>query len=264
MTRTEPLPGTDPATNRTRTIYWWISAALQAVIALGLGAAALEGLWMNAFLLGAILVSTMVPHAFSRRYRIYIPPELELCTILFLFASFYLGDMRGYYTHFWWWDVALHTSSGLLLGLLGFLLVYVINQHKRVDPHLSASFVALFAFSFAVCLGALWEIFEFGLDAAFAAGMQPSLADTMTDLIVDALGALVISVAGYCYVRGHAERFLFHAIRRFVEANPRLFEPRPEAGLSRERTGANARGRASPPAPSRGSLGRSPRSWAGS
>ena len=31
------------------------------------------------------------------------------------------------------WDIALRASSGLLLGILGFLLVYVMNESKRFD-----------------------------------------------------------------------------------------------------------------------------------
>ena len=39
----------------------------------------------------------------------------------FIFFSVYLGSVRGYYGKFWWWDVALHTSSGFILGIAGFL-----------------------------------------------------------------------------------------------------------------------------------------------
>jgi uncharacterized membrane protein YfhO len=48
----------------------------------------------------------------------------------------------------------------LLLGIVGFLLVYVLNEHKRIDFHMQPRFVALFAFVFAVAAGALWEIFD--------------------------------------------------------------------------------------------------------
>jgi uncharacterized membrane protein YjdF len=64
-------------------------------------------------------------------------------------------------------------------------------------------FVAIFAFVFAVAIGALWEVIEFAMDRLFGTTMQkpilgdPSgLTDTVWNLIVDALGAAVISAFG--------------------------------------------------------------------
>ncbi|MEO7854887.1 MAG: hypothetical protein ABIR94_21955 [Rubrivivax sp.] len=58
----------------------------------------------------------------------------------------------------------LHSTSGLLLGLVGFLLVYVLTESRRIDLHMRPGFVALFAFAFAVTVGVLREIFEFAAD----------------------------------------------------------------------------------------------------
>src|SRR5690606_30887329 len=96
----------------------------------------------------------------------------------------------------------LHGASGFLLGILGFLLVYVLNEKEEIGLDMKPGFVALFAFVFAVALGALWEIFEFAMDSAFGLNMQKSgLVDTMWDLIVDTAGALVMAVLGYGYLR---------------------------------------------------------------
>jgi hypothetical protein len=38
--------------------------------------------------------------------------------------------------------------------------------------HMRPRFVALFAFLFAVAVGALWEIFEFAIDGTFGTQMQ--------------------------------------------------------------------------------------------
>lgn len=131
----------------------------------------------------------------------------------------------GFYVRFWWWDVALHTASGFLLGILGFVLVHVLNEKEDIELHMKPGFVALFAFMFAVGLGAIWEIFEFAVDGLFGMNMQKSgLRDTMWDLIVDAVGALMISVLGFGYIsnRGN-ESFLEEWIRHFIDQNPRFF-----------------------------------------
>jgi hypothetical protein len=87
-------------------------------------------------------------------------------------------------------------------------------------------FVALFAFMFALGLGALWEIFEFAMDSIFGLNMQKSgLVDTMWDLIVDTVGALIIALLGFSYLsKARNVSFLERWIARFIQDNRRFFE----------------------------------------
>ena len=133
--------------------------------------------------------------------------------------------MQGYYVRFWWWDIVLHTGSGFLLGVLGFLLVYVLNEKEDIELNLEPKFIAFFAFLFAMGMGAIWEIFEFAMDQLFGMNMQKSgLVDTMWDFIVDGIGALIISILGWGYLNtSDRNSFLEKWIDSFVEKNPRLF-----------------------------------------
>ena len=196
----------------------------------GVVLALIERHWLDATLIAGIILVMFIPAALGHRLRIQIPSEFELMALVFLFASLFLGEIRGYYTRFWWWDLALHMTSGLLLGIFGFLLVYVLNEDDRVDFHMLPRFMALFAFMFAVACGALWEIFEFTMDKVAGTNMQkpmlgdPSgLTDTMWDLIVDAFGAGVISLAGWWYMKEGRQSLLDLLIGRFIQQNPHLF-----------------------------------------
>ncbi|KXS54537.1 MAG: hypothetical protein AWU57_1108 [Marinobacter sp. T13-3] len=188
--------------------------------------------WFTAFLTSMIILITFFPVLFERRFRIHIPPELQLAAIGFVFASLFLGEVHGYYSRFWWWDMALHTTSGFLLGILGFLLVHIMNETEKIQLHMKPGFVAFFAFLFSLGVGALWEIFEFAMDSFFGMNMQkpmlgdPSgLTDTMWDLVVDALGAVVIAFLGWRYLkRPDQKSFLEHWIDGFVSRNPRFFK----------------------------------------
>ncbi|MEW6692975.1 MAG: hypothetical protein AB1340_09095 [Pseudomonadota bacterium] len=189
-----------------------------------------EGQWMTSFLIAAILAIALAPLLVPRRMPVAIPAEFHLLAVIFIFASLFLGEVHLFYERVWWWDMVLHASSGLLLGMFGFLLVYVLNENERVDLHLRPGFVALFAFMFALGVGVLWEIFEFGMDRLFGMSMQkpmfgdPSgLTDTMWDLILDALGALVISLLGWWYMKHRQISFIEAWIRKFIASNPRLF-----------------------------------------
>ena len=202
-----------------------ISYALQLAMYVFFLMAVYRHQWLNAVAILAILVLTFVPGLLRRNYRIFVPIEFDFIAIIFIFAALFLGEMQGYYTQFWWWDILLHTTSGFLLGIVGFLLVYILNEEKSVQVKLKAGFVALFSFTFALALGALWEIFEFSMDYFFGLNMQKSgLYDTMGDLMVDTIGAAVIAVVGYFYIRRKKVLLLERIITRFVERNPSLFK----------------------------------------
>jgi len=186
--------------------------------------------WMHAFLVVAVMTATLVPFIAPKRLGVVIPSELQILAILFIFATIFLGEVRAYYERLWWWDLALHATAGLLLGLVGFLVVYILNENDLVDLQMRPSFVALFAFLFSVGIGTFWEIFEFGMDEVFGLTMQkpmlgdPSgLTDTMWDLVVDALGAAVMSVMGWRYLTGVRNRRVDTWVSRFLARNPQLF-----------------------------------------
>jgi hypothetical protein len=209
---------------RETLVHRWLTLGLQSLLVVGIVAAIFQRQWLTAFTTGLILLVTLLPLLAGRKLDVFIPPELEGLAVLFVFASLFLGEVHGYYVRFWWWDLVLHTASGLLLGILGFLLVYVLNEKPDLGIDLKPGFVALFAFMFSLGLGALWEIFEFWMDSAVGTTMQKSLRDTMFDLIVDALGALAIALFGYVYLKtSEVDSFLERWILRFIEANPRLF-----------------------------------------
>ncbi|MEA3323353.1 MAG: hypothetical protein U9Q12_03965, partial [Patescibacteria group bacterium] len=63
-------------------------------------------------------------------------------------------------------------------------------------------FVALFAVCFSMAVAVVWEIFEYVMDIGFGTNMQKSgLVDTMEDLIVATIGALIVGLLGYLYLK---------------------------------------------------------------
>lgn len=172
-----------------------------------------------------ILTITFLPLLMRNRFEVVIPHEFETIAILFIYLSLFLGGVQEFYIRYWWWDLVLHTGAGFLVGVVGFLLVYVLNKNQHVDMHLTPFFISLFAFMFAMGIGALWEIYEFTIDNVFGRNMQKSgLVDTMWDLIVDCIGALVISILGYGYLKTEGtDTFLERMILKFIATNPRLF-----------------------------------------
>jgi hypothetical protein len=212
-------------------IHQRITIFLKVTLLIGACLALYQGRIQAAAETLAILTITFLPLLLGKRFHVRIPHEFELLAIVLIYASLFLGEVHGYYVRYWWWDIVLHTGSGFLLGILGFLLVYVLNENDQVNLDLTPGFMALFAFTFALAFGALWEIFEFALDQVFGLNTQkpmfgdPSgLTDTMLDLIVDATGAFIIAVLGYGYLRTTGtDSFLEEWIDDFIDKNPQFF-----------------------------------------
>ena len=76
-------------------------------------------------------------------------------------------------------------------------------------------------------LGVLREIVEFACDQiAPYWNMQSGetgVADTMWDLIVDTIGAIIVGLMGYAYLKTGRYSFIADGVRGFFDKNPRLF-----------------------------------------
>lgn len=196
--------------------------AIWAVLALEFCAALFERQWPLAGVALATFLLTLIPRYVTSRIGLALPTPMIVAITLFIFATIFLGEAFDYYNRFWWWDIALHGGSAIGFGLLGFLFVFTLFEGDRyAAPHWA---LALIAFCVAVTIGALWEIFEFGMDQLFGMNMQKSgLMDTMGDLIVDVIGASLGALAGWAYLVGRGPGFTRNLFEQFVAKNRRLY-----------------------------------------
>lgn len=172
----------------------------------------------NAALAFVVLIISFIPSIVRKRFNIILPPEFEALFALFLYGSMILGEFQSFYLKYVWWDVLLHGLSGIMIALIGFMIVYSLYYtHKVVFSPLIAS---IFVFSFALSIGALWEIFEFAMDSFFGLNMLKSgLVDTMWDLIIDSIGALIVAISGYFYMKGGDSFLMERFVKRYIRMN---------------------------------------------
>lgn len=186
--------------------------------------------WMNLFLAIATMFLTFAPSMLEKKFRIDYPGEFEILILVFLYASLFLGEINKFYQIYWWWDLMLHSISGVIIGIFAFSLVYLVSNEKKVKIKLNPLFIAIFSLCFAISVGVIWEIFEFSADAIFRTTMQlghgDALVDTMWDLIADTLGALLVSILGYFYIKGNFRgplSFMKIYETKFSQQNPHIF-----------------------------------------
>lgn len=170
--------------------------------------------------LAAIL--SAVPVLFAARLRIVLPLPFVLALAAFLTASLIAGEAFDAYERLWWWDLVLHGTSATGMGMAGTLYVLMLFQGDRyaAPPWAQAGIAACLA----IAAGTVWELFEFGMDQAFGLSMQKSgLPDTMGDLAVNALGALIGGASGALYLAGRGRGLGARLIAQFVRLNGRHF-----------------------------------------
>jgi hypothetical protein len=52
---------------------------------------------------------------------------------------------------------------------------------------------------------------------------ETGVGDTMLDLIVDTLGAVIVGLMGYAYTKTGRYSFIADGVRKFIRKNPHLF-----------------------------------------
>lgn len=203
-------------------LYNMISIVLLTSLVYAIIFAALESQWIILFISAITFALILTPWLAHKRYNIKTPVEIELIITLFIYATLFLGEVQDFYISFWWWDILVHAGSAIVFGFLGFIMIYYIASKQEVSTR--PWVLAIFSFSFAIAIGTMWEIFEFTMDQTFGYGMQKSgLLDTMSDLIVDTLGAIVASTIAYIYLKTKKTIIFNGIIKTAKKENPELF-----------------------------------------
>lgn len=143
---------------------------------------------------GSILFTLLVPYIFEKVTKYTLTDFLKTIWIIFIILAHFFGVILEFYNIYPGFDKLTHTLSGFLSAYIGFLLIGK-QKSKFINVLVIVSFSALCALS--------WEIFEFtcnilvGGDAQRVA--ETGVDDTMWDMIVALIGALIYSVFSVKY-----------------------------------------------------------------
>ena len=127
----------------------------------------------------------------------------------FIIGAMYLGNVFDFYIIIPMYDKILHLLSGLIIGLIGYILFLHLsngsggNSFKRYMP-------ILFSIIFSIAAAGVWEIWEFSTDQLFGfASQNNSLHDTMWDIICGTLMGIISNIPIYLYyIKGKKIKFI--------------------------------------------------------
>jgi len=198
-----------------------LSYLLKAILLLAASYALISRNYFLVFSAIVAIVASLMPAVFERKWHIILPIELDLVITLFISTHLIFGEIGGFYLKYWWFDLLLHSSSGFLFGIIGFVWAYTLFYTNRVKAE--PVFIVTFAVSLAMAAGAMWEIFEFSMDQFFGFNMQKSgLIDTMGDLTVCMIASLVVGMVGFSYLKTHKSGFIRRVIMRWEQYRARI------------------------------------------
>lgn len=119
---------------------------------------------------------------FRELFKIFLFPILVL--ILHVVISFF-----GFYTFFPNGDIAMHFLGGFSVAVTYFLLINFFKKNSMLGKtHWFVCF--LFVISLVMLTAVFWEFFEYGLKIFFGIITQPSLKDTISDLLLGFVGGI--------------------------------------------------------------------------
>ena len=177
------------------------------------------------YCLAALGLTTLIA-TLARRAEVRAPVAIDVVLLGLMVSDMTLGSTVGLYLSWAWYDKVLHFGSSILIGLLGFLAIYIVHVTGRIRSHRWIDGIAILLVT--VGLGAIWEIGEYAVDTAFGRATQgaPGLAaldDTMIDLVLDAMGAVVAAIVGPLYMRHSKQsRLRVRAIAAYLARRERL------------------------------------------
>lgn len=130
-----------------------------------------------------------------------------LCIFYYIFttSSLVLGSGWRFYDSVKFYDIYLHATSGVLLSIVAYSMVYIYQE--RYSSKISLLLIFFFCIGFASFVGVIWEIIEYTLDSLMDTNMQiyqtpdgvvlyghRALYDTMKDLMSNTVGAILTSL----------------------------------------------------------------------
>ncbi|MCK9289061.1 MAG: hypothetical protein RBS76_04525 [Acholeplasmatales bacterium] len=177
-------------------------AALVLLIFFGKGEGELIGSTVSVIISSIfIFLVTYLPKMLKRK-KIIISTTLYSIILISFLLSMGGGFIFRFYIIFSYYDTTIHFLNGIAIVVIAFAVVkYLV---KNSDNNLPA--IIFVAVLISIAIGPIWEIYEFLVDSLFDGSNmqrfkdvhtgtsfigQAALRDTMIDLIVDTLGAIV-------------------------------------------------------------------------
>ena len=167
------------------------------------------------------LALLFLPNLFEYFLSVRISWDLKAAYWFLVIGGPVLGNVYRFYHYIRPWDKILHVLSGFLAAAFG----YAIPDFLLKDAP-GKAFKCIFAVSFSVALGGVWEIYEYLLDVFFQMDMQNDTVITgfssyMLGEVPGTIGAVenikTVSINGEPFEKGYIDIGLIDTMRDMIQ-----------------------------------------------
>jgi len=145
------------------------------------------------------LFLTFVPTILERNFHITLPFILEFLIVLALFLHIG-GNVFNFYYVIPRYDDIAHFVSSSLVAFIAFTIVYILDKYWE-GLHMDMYAMAYLVIVTTMAFGVVWEVFEWTADLITGGHEQWSLNDTMSDLVIDSIGGIVMAFIGIILIK---------------------------------------------------------------
>ncbi|MCK4614905.1 MAG: hypothetical protein KAU14_08885 [Thermoplasmata archaeon] len=175
-----------------RSFSFYGSLIIDACILVLLGYSVLVRNFRGSLISVGSLVVVLLPILLSSRLEIRLPTGFEFLWSTALLTH-QVGVVLSVYGKIAQWDMVTHFYTFAILSYMYFCFSRLLD--RLMPPHTyHALFIITLTILATVTSGVIWEFLEFSQDQLFDTNTQPSVVDTMQDLILDILGGLTMAI----------------------------------------------------------------------
>lgn len=163
-----------------------------------------------------LLLLSFGPSFASEKINLEIPKFMENIFLIFIISALLFGEIAEFFVYISWWDDMLHTTSGILITIVGFSIINASVNEESKNLNMNPIMISLFVFCFSMTVEVLWEIFEYSIDSLVSSSNMlrtrdsitlvplqglAAVGDTFHDIILTFIAALTVSILGYIDVK---------------------------------------------------------------
>ena len=130
--------------------------------------------------------------------------QLNAFIYIFIFMLYTLGLVLRFYSVVPYYDKVAHTLSGVFVSFLGLILFYLIKPNRKIEE-IDFPLASVFTVAVSMAMACFWEICEYVLSLVVHNDPQmvaaTGIQDTMLDMIVCTIGALLMLIPYYFYYK---------------------------------------------------------------
>ena len=141
---------------------------------------------------------------------------------IFFFMLYTLGLVLRFYCVVPYYDKVAHTLSGVFVSFLGLILFYLIKPNRKIEE-IDFPLASVFTVAVSMAMACFWEICEYVLSLVVHNDPQmvaaTGIQDTMLDMIVCTIGALLMLIPYYFYYKKKKVGFMMGGFQQMVQIN---------------------------------------------